>query len=174
MFRVALYQPEIPQNTGNISRLSVGTGCELNLIRPVSFALSDRRMRRAGLDHWGDVRLVIHDDLEAFERATAGCRLAIFTKRGLRPLWEHSFEAGDVLLFGNETRGLPREYLLAHRAQTFTLPMVGPIRSLNLGNSVAVAVYEGLRQLAARGRVNFAQYAWDDDLRESFDLDPAP
>ena len=148
MLHVVLYQPEIPPNTGNIIRLCANTGSALHLIEPLGFELDDRRLRRAGLDYheWAPLRL--HLDLEAFLAAVQPRRLFAFTTRAARHYTSPEFQAGDGLLFGPETRGLPPEILdcVADDCK-LRIPMVSGVRSLNLSNAVAVAVYEAWRQL---------------------------
>ncbi len=145
MFNIVLYQPEIPPNTGNIIRLCANTGCRLNLIEPLGFDLNDKKLRRAGLDYheWADVR--IHSDL-----SHACCKdstIYAISTRGTRYYTDARFEVGDTLVFGPETRGLPREYLNSMGPdRVLRIPMLAHSRSLNLSNAVAVLVYEGLRQ----------------------------
>jgi len=152
MFDVVLYQPEIPPNTGNVLRLCANTGCRLHLVKPLGFLLTDRALARAGLDY-DDIRsAVIHDDWDAAAARLAGRRLFAFSSRAAANYAEAGFAAGDVLVFGPETRGLPGTVLEtiapAHRLR---LPMVAGSRSLNLANAVAVAVYEAWRQAGFAG-----------------------
>lgn len=146
MFHVALYEPEMPANTGNIGRLCVATGCTLHLVGQPGFRLDDRSVRRAGLDYWPLLSLVRHERLAAFEAALGTERLFVFSTHATRLYTEMSYRAGDVFLFGSESRGLPDEVRERHAERLVRLPMPGPVRSLNLANAVAVAVYEGLRQ----------------------------
>ncbi len=152
MFDVVLYQPEIPPNTGNVIRLCANTGARLHLIKPLGFELEDKKLRRAGLDYreWADVRL--HDDLDAYVAAAQPKRLLAFTTKAQHFYMDVRFEAGDALLFGPESRGLPAELLAALPPdQRLRLPMLASSRSLNLSNSVAIAVYEAWRQLGFAG-----------------------
>ena len=142
---VALYHPEIPQNTGNIGRLCLGLDATLHLVRPFSFDIDEKAVRRAGLDYWKHVRLVEHADEDAFWSWVADRRIHLFSSHGARPYTTCRYARGDVLLFGRETVGLPPD-LVAERG-AFSIPMIGPIRSLNLANAVAVVCYEALRQL---------------------------
>jgi tRNA (cytidine/uridine-2'-O-)-methyltransferase len=148
MLRIVLFQPEIPPNTGNIIRLCANTGCSLHLIGPLGFELDDRRMRRAGLDYreYADVRL--YPDLAAFLEQNEQPRLLGGTTRATRSYHQIDYRAGDAILFGPETRGLPAPLLnsLGEEA-TFRIPMLPHSRSLNLSNAVAVVAYEALRQL---------------------------
>jgi tRNA (cytidine/uridine-2'-O-)-methyltransferase len=152
VFHVVLYQPEIPPNTGNIMRLCANTGCELHLIEPLGFEPDDARLRRAGLDYaeWSAVRR--YPDLDAFVSKVAPPRLLAFTTRATELYSDISYQKGDVLLFGPETRGLPSEILESLPAsQRLRLPMAPDSRSLNLSNAVAVVLYEGWRQLGFGG-----------------------
>jgi tRNA (cytidine/uridine-2'-O-)-methyltransferase len=152
MFNVVLFQPEIPPNTGNVIRLCANTGSRLHLIRPLGFDMDDRKLRRAGLDYreWADV--MVHDSLPAFTAAIRPSRTWAVSTRGARCYSEVRYRAGDALLFGPETRGLPREVLEQLGAESsLRLPMVPQSRSLNLSNAVAVLVYEAWRQGAFAG-----------------------
>ena len=152
MFDVVLYQPEIPPNTGNVIRLCANTGARLHLIGPLGFELDDKKLRRAGLDYreWADVRL--HEDIEAYLNRRRPPRLFAFSTKGTQPFHAARFAADDALLFGPESRGLPEELLRSLPAeQVLRLPMLAHSRSLNLSNTVAVAVFEAWRQLDYRG-----------------------
>jgi len=147
MFHVVLYQPEIPPNTGNIIRLCANTGSALHLIQPLGFELDDRRLRRAGLDYREFAAVREHESLEAFMQAVQPSRIRAFSTRGLRDYTTISYQPGDALLFGPETRGLPAAMLQALGEESvLRLPMVAGSRSLNLSNTVAVVVYEAWRQ----------------------------
>jgi len=144
---VVLYQPEIPPNTGNVIRLCANTGAQLHLIKPLGFELDDKKLRRAGLDYreWADVQL--HDSIEAYLLQRRPARLFAFSTKGARQFTDTEFRAGDALLFGPESRGLPQELLQAlPHEQVLRLPMREQSRSLNLSNTVAVAVFEVWRQ----------------------------
>ncbi len=150
---IVLYEPEIAPNTGNIIRLSANTGCHLHLVGKLGFAWEDKRLRRAGLDYgeWATVQR--WQDLESFYSIVIDhSRVFAMTTKGSRPYHQNTFNNGDFLLFGPETRGLPDQLLntLAD-AQKLRLPMVAGSRSLNLSNSVAVATYEAWRQLDFAG-----------------------
>lgn len=149
---VALYQPEIPPNTGNVIRLCANTGARLHLIRPLGFELDDARLKRAGLDYheWADV--AVHDDLDACLAAVRPRTVYAFSTRAGNAYWRVAPGPDDLLLFGPETRGLPEPVLSAvPAAQRLRIPMRAPSRSLNLANAVAVAVYEAWRQQGFRG-----------------------
>ena len=151
--RVVLYQPQIPQNTGNIARTCAAVGAELHLIEPLGFSLSESAVRRAGLDYWAEVRVHTHPSLDPVlaAAATSGGQLVLLTTHGRRRYTDLHYERGAYLLFGNETAGLPAELRERHAAATARIPMRPGLRSLNLANAVAVVVYEALRQLAAPG-----------------------
>lgn len=152
MFEVVLYEPEIPPNTGNIIRLCANTGCRLHLIRPLGFSLDDKQLRRAGLDYHEYAKLETHDNFMIFKEKVNPARLFACSTRGTRSVFDARFEAGDALLFGPETRGLPQTVLnMLPEDQCLRLPMVAGNRSLNLSNAVAVVVYEGWRQLEFSG-----------------------
>lgn len=148
---VALYEPEIPPNTGNVIRLCANTGARLHLIRPLGFELDDRRLRRAGLDYHEWARVVVHDDLGRCLDELSPARVYAFSTRGTRSAFDAVFGPGDLLLFGPETRGLPADVLSAVPAdQRLRIPMVPGSRSINLSNAVAVAVFEAWRQMQFR------------------------
>lgn len=154
MLDVVLYQPEIPPNTGNIMRLCANTGSRLHLIEPLGFELDDTRLRRAGLDYREFAEVDVHASWNAFVQTRPHARIFAFTKFATRAHADVTYRADDVLLFGPETRGLPDEILetLAPEQQ-LRIPMKPERRSLNLGNSVAVAVYEAWRQQGFAGAV---------------------
>ncbi len=154
MLDVVLYQPEIPPNTGNIMRLCANTGSRLHLIEPLGFELDDTRLRRAGLDYREFAEVEVHPGWEAFVQTRPHARIFAFTKYATRAHTDVSYHCDDVLLFGPETRGLPGEVLdpLSPERQ-LRIPMKPERRSLNLGNSAAVAVYEAWRQLGFPGAV---------------------
>lgn len=147
MQHIALYQPQIAPNTGNIIRLCANTGAVLHLIHPLGFTWDDRRLRRAGLDYAEFAAIRHHDDWAAFVAAIAGRQLWALTTKGERSLFDATIGADDVLLFGSETSGLPPEIHAALAApQKICLPMQPCSRSLNLSNAVAVVLYEAIRQ----------------------------
>ncbi|MCK6405873.1 MAG: tRNA (uridine(34)/cytosine(34)/5-carboxymethylaminomethyluridine(34)-2'-O)-methyltransferase TrmL [Rhodocyclaceae bacterium] len=147
MFAVVLYQPEIPPNTGNVIRLCANTGAELHLVEPMGFRWDDRELKRAGLDYHEFTRVVRHADWAACKAALAGRRMFALTTKGSRRHDAPTFAAGDVFVFGPESRGLPddliEEFAADHRLR---LPMLPERRSVNLSNAVAVMVYEAWRQ----------------------------
>ena len=150
MFHVALYEPEIPPNTGNVARLCAATRTPLHVVGVTGFRLDDRAARRAGLDYWPEVELHRHRDLGALGAALPAARMLYFTTKAEASYADWAFADGDCLVFGPETRGLPEELLRANRGRCLTIPMPNPrVRSLNLATSVAVALYEALRQTGA-------------------------
>jgi tRNA (cytidine/uridine-2'-O-)-methyltransferase len=154
MLHVILFRPEIPPNTGNVIRLCANTGASLHLIRPLGFELDDTRLRRAGLDYHEYARVAVHDDLDTCLAALNHPRVFAFSTRGRTMHVDAHFADGDTLLFGCETAGLPEAVLMGlPPEQRLRLPMCPDSRSLNLSNSVAVAVYEAWRQLDFPGAV---------------------
>ncbi len=151
---IVLFQPEIPPNTGNVIRLAANTGCGLHLVKPLGFDLTDKQLRRAGLDYHEYADLRVHEDWPALGAALAGRRFLAFSTRAQTPFAAVCFQPGDVLVFGPETRGLPEEVLAdIPPGQRLRLPMRPGQRSLNLSNAVAVAVYEAWRQQGYVGSV---------------------
>jgi tRNA (cytidine/uridine-2'-O-)-methyltransferase len=147
MFEIVLYQPEIPPNTGNLIRLAANTGCHLHLVRPLAFSLTDKRLIRAGLDYHHMANVTVHESWRAIRGALLDRTWWAFTTKGSRVYSEATFNAGDVLLFGPETRGLPDPVLTEFSMPAMLkLPMKPDSRSLNLSNAVSVAIYEAWRQ----------------------------
>ena len=147
MLHVALWEPEIPPNTGNVARLCAATKSALHLIEPLGFELEDSQLKRAGMDYWREVDVTVWENLDDFENK-ASRRSLFFSTKSRRPYWEIDFNRGDSLIFGRETKGLP-ESLLAERAgDCYTIPMAAGARSLNLATAVAIVLYEGVRQLS--------------------------
>ncbi|MCL1066189.1 tRNA (uridine(34)/cytosine(34)/5-carboxymethylaminomethyluridine(34)-2'-O)-methyltransferase TrmL [Shewanella olleyana] len=152
MFNIALYEPEIAPNTGNIIRLCANNGAKLHLIEPLGFDLEEKKLRRAGLDYSDLTNITRHKNFDAFLEAMAGKRIMACTTKGSRPHSELAFEKDDVLLFGPETRGLPMEIIESiPTSQRLRIPMAASNRSLNLSNSVAIISYEAWRQLDYAG-----------------------
>lgn len=150
ILNVVLYQPRIPQNTGNVARTCAAVGAALHLVEPLGFSVTDSAVRRAGLDYWSEVTVHRHAGLEPVLAAAgaAGGQLVLLSTHGTRPYTEFRYRRGAYLLFGSETAGLPAALRARHAAATARIPMRRGLRSLNLANSVAVVVYEALRQLA--------------------------
>ena len=148
MFNIVLYQPEIPPNTGNIIRLCANTGASLHLIRPLGFSLEEKSLRRAGLDYHEWCEIKEYDSLEEFQKLVSPARLLAFTTHANKNYTDIKYRSGDALLFGPETRGLPTKLLDSmENEHKLRLPMLSHSRSLNLSNTVAVALYEAWRQL---------------------------
>jgi tRNA (cytidine/uridine-2'-O-)-methyltransferase len=148
VLHVALWEPEIPPNTGNVARLCAATGVMLHLIGRLGFRLDDRSLRRAGLDYWREVDLRRHATLADFEADMAGAHVFAFSAHAGTPYTSISYQDGDCLLFGGESHGLPAEVLDRYAERALVIPMpAGKVRSLNLATAVGIAVYEVLRQL---------------------------
>ena len=149
---IVLIAPEIPQNTGNIGRLCVSTATRLHLIHPLGFSLEESQLRRAGLDYWPHLDLRVHDDWDAFLRACNPPRMIFASTKGSKSVFDVSYEDGDFLVFGNEGGGLPDELYVRYADSLRKIPMPGQhARSLNLANSVAIVLYEALRQVKGWG-----------------------
>ena len=151
MLRIGLYEPEIPPNTGNIIRLCANTGAELHLIEPLGFTLEEKQLRRAGLDYREFATVRVHKTLDAMREALDHPRIWGLSTKGRRSYADVTFQEGDVLLFGPETRGLPDSVRNDLGDQLLRIPMREDSRSLNLSNSAALVLYEGLRQLGFPG-----------------------
>lgn len=146
MFHVVLVEPEIPQNAGNIARTCAATGTHLHMIRPLGFEVSDKYLKRAGLDYWHLVEISYYDSFDELTEKYPNANFYFFTTKGRARHSDAAFKDGDFLVFGKETKGLPEELLLKHKGECLRIPMFSQARSLNLSNSVAVALYEALRQ----------------------------
>lgn len=153
LFHVVLHEPEIPNNTGNIGRTCVATGCALHLIEPLGFDVSEKACRRAGLDYWPRLDVRRHADWHDYTAREKPGRAWLLTTRASRLVFDAELRAGDHLVFGKETAGLPAHLLAAHPEWCVALPMAPGERSLNLATAVCAVVYEGIRQLLARGDV---------------------
>ena len=149
---VALVEPEIPPNTGNVARLCAATGCALHLVEPLGFRIDDRELKRAGLDYWESVDVVVHASLEAFLEATNHLGRWFFSTRARRVYTTAEFVRGDVLVFGKETAGLPKPLLELHPDRALRIPMrEGSVRSVNLSTAVGIAAYAALAKLKFPG-----------------------
>lgn len=146
MIHIVLVEPEIPANTGNIARTCAATGSRLHLIRPLGFDISDKAVKRAGLDYWHLVDLRVYDNLEDFFRQNQVAQMWCLSTKAPRRYDEATYAEGCYLFFGKETKGLPEDFLEAHRECCVRIPMKEQARSLNLSNSVAIAAFEALRQ----------------------------
>ena len=146
---IVLVEPEIPPNTGNIARSCAATGAHLHLVKPLGFSIDDRSLKRAGLDYWPFVKLEVHESLEEFLQKYQGRRMYLATTKGTHRHTDVSFRDEDMILFGRETRGLPKDLIAQHQEDTLRIPMSADtrLRSLNLANSVNISLFEALRQL---------------------------
>ena len=147
MLNIVLVEPEIPQNCGNIARTCAATGCRLHLIRPLGFDISEKAVKRAGLDYWNLVEVIDYENLDDFFHRNEVKQMWCLSTKAPRAYTEAAFEDGCYLFFGKETKGLPEDFLEAHRDSTVRIPMRAEARSLNLSNAVAITVFEALRQL---------------------------
>ncbi len=148
MFHVALYEPEIPPNTGNIARLCAATHTDLHIVGVTGFRMDDRTLRRSGLDYWDEVNLHRHVDIEQLYAALPNSRFLYLSTKAERPYYDWKFESNDCLIFGPETRGLPEVLLRDNWDRCLTIPMPNKnVRSLNLSTSVGILLYEALRQI---------------------------
>jgi tRNA (cytidine/uridine-2'-O-)-methyltransferase len=145
-FHIVLVEPEIPANTGNIARTCAATGAVLHLVRPLGFSTDDKYLKRAGLDYWHAVNIEYHDSFAEVREKYPQNRFFFATTKAEKPYTAFRFLDEDFLVFGKETAGLPEEILAANRSTCMRIPMAGAVRSLNLSNSVAIILYEGLRQ----------------------------
>jgi tRNA (cytidine/uridine-2'-O-)-methyltransferase len=151
-FQIALVEPEIPPNTGNVARLCAATGCALHLVEPLGFSIDDRELKRAGLDYWEHVNVTLHANLDEFFSATFGKSRWYFSTRGQRALSDVPFSPGDVLVFGKETKGLPRELIEREPERSVRIPMrEGTVRSINLSTAVGIATYAALARIGFPG-----------------------
>lgn len=146
-FHIVLFEPEIPQNTGNIGRLCVGADCPLHIIKPTRFRLDDQAIKRAGLDYWPKLELFLHNDIQEIYNSYPSDRIFLASTKGSKCYWDMQYKHGDVFVFGPESRGLPENLLLAYPANVVRIPMSQNIRSINLANSVGIVLYEALRQI---------------------------
>ena len=152
MFNIVLHQPQIAPNTGNIIRLCANTGATLHLIKPLGFTMSDKKVRRAGLDHHDISSLILHESLEKFLQSTLGKPIFAFSTQGQTNMFQAHFVRSSFLIFGSETRGLPKSFLSnLNQKNSLRIPMVKTSRCLNLSNAVAVGVFEAWRQIAFEG-----------------------
>lgn len=165
MFNIVLVEPEIPQNAGNIARTCAATGTRLHMIRPLGFEVSNKYLKRAGLDYWHLVDISYYDSFDELKAKYPESRFFYFTTKARRRHSDVRFKDGDFLVFGKETKGLPEELLMQNEETCLRIPMFADARSLNLSNSVAIAVYEALRQTDYEGLLEEGElhhHKWDE------------
>ena len=160
---IVLVEPEIPQNTGNIARTCAATGARLHIVKPMGFSIDDKKLKRAGLDYWYLLDLTYYENLDDFFEKNKGGNFYLFTTKARKAHSDVDYPDKAYLIFGKETKGLPEELLLEHPDECVRIPMIDDARSLNLSNSVAIGVYEALRQLGYPKLSNQGQlhnYKW--------------
>jgi hypothetical protein len=143
---IVLHEPEIPANTGNIGRTCVATGTSLHLIKPLGFDISDKAVRRAGMDYWKELDLHVYENFEEFVEKNPRARIYMATTKARKAYTEVEYKGNDFIIFGKESAGIPEEILVKYEETSVRIPMIGEIRSLNLSNSVSIILYEALRQ----------------------------
>lgn len=146
MLNIVLHEPEIPANTGNIGRTCVAAGARLHLIEPMGFRISQKEVKRAGLDYWDKLDVTVYDSYTDFLEKNPGAKIYMATTKARHTYAEVSYEEDAYIMFGKESAGIPEEILVEHEDTSIRIPMFGEIRSLNLSNSVAIVLYEALRQ----------------------------
>ncbi|MFU0828651.1 MAG: putative tRNA (cytidine(34)-2'-O)-methyltransferase [Lachnoclostridium sp.] len=164
---IVLLEPEIPANTGNIGRTCVATGTKLHLIEPLGFKLDEKNLKRAGLDYWKDLDLAVYPNFEDFLSKNPGAKIYMATTKALKVYTEVEYEPDCFIMFGKESAGIPEEILLQHKDTAIRIPMLGETRSLNLSNSVAIVLYEALRQNNFMGLKRTGQlhhHTWDESI----------
>ncbi|MDB2317433.1 tRNA (cytidine(34)-2'-O)-methyltransferase [Flavobacteriales bacterium] len=145
---IVLFEPEIPNNTGNIGRLSLATGAHLHLVKPFGFEISDARLKRAGLDYWKHISLFVYESIEDFYAKNHGKEMVYFSSHGAKDHWSIDYKDDLFLIFGSESKGLPAHVVEGNINQVYKIPMYNPhVRSLNVANAVSVVIYEGLRSI---------------------------
>jgi len=150
-FNIVLVEPEIPNNTGNIGRLSLAAGCNLHLVKPFGFELNDSRVKRAGLDYWQHINLFIYENIADFYAKNEEAKMVYLSSHGTKEYWDIPFEEDIFLVFGKESKGLPKTITEANTDKLYKIPLLSThIRSINIANAVSVTVYEGIRQLAVK------------------------
>lgn len=162
---IILHEPEIPQNTGNIGRTCVATGTSLHLIRPFGFDLSDKALKRAGMDYWKDLDVYYYDNFEDFIEKNPNAKIYMATTKAQHVYTEVEYSENDFIMFGSEGCGIPEEILLDYKDTCIRIPMLSKYRSLNLANSVAIVLYEALRQNAFKGCLlegHLHRHSWDE------------
>ena len=165
MLNIVLYEPEIPANTGNIGRTCVATGTRLHLIEPLGFRLNEKSLKRAGMDYWKDLDVTTYIDYQDFLEKNPGAKIYMATTKAHKVYTEVDYESDCYIMFGKESAGIPEEILKANPDTCVRIPMIGETRSLNLSNSVAIVLYEALRQndfdhMKLEGQLH--RLSWDD------------
>ena len=165
MLNIVLYEPEIPANTGNIGRTCVATGTRLHLIEPLGFKLNEKSLKRAGMDYWKDLDVTTYIDYQDFLEKNPGAKIYMASTKAPQTYTEVQYEEDAYIMFGKESAGIPEEILKANPDTCVRIPMIGDIRSLNLSNSVAIVLYEALRQndfdhMKLEGQLH--RLSWDD------------
>ena len=169
MLNIVLLEPEIPANTGNIGRTCVATGTRLHLIEPLGFSLSEKALKRAGMDYWKDLDVTTYIDYGEFLEKNPGAKIYMATTKARKVYTEVSYEDDCYIMFGKESAGIPEEILVENQENCVRIPMIGDIRSLNLGNSVAIVLYEALRQNGFAGmnlEGNLHRLSWEQSCEE--------
>ena len=146
MLNIVLHEPEMPANTGNIGRTCVAAGARLHLIEPLGFLLTENMVKRAGLDYWDKLDVIVYDDWEDFKKKNPDAKIYMATTKAHKTYCDVKYEPDCYIMFGKESAGIPEEILVEHEDTSIRIPMIGDIRSLNLSNSVAIVLYEALRQ----------------------------
>ena len=146
MINIVLHEPEIPANTGNIGRTCVAAGARLHLIEPLGFRIDEKSVKRAGLDYWDKLDVTVYDDYNDFLKKNPNAKIYMATTKSLHTYTEVNYEPDCYIMFGKESAGIPEEILINHPDTAIRIPMINDIRSLNLSNSVAIVLYEALRQ----------------------------
>ena len=145
---IVLFEPEIPNNTGNIGRLSLASGANLHLVKPFGFELDDSRVKRAGLDYWKHISLTIYESIEDFYSKNADKKMVYFSSHGKQDYWSVDYQDDLFLIFGKESKGLPKDIIEENIDKTYKIPLFSEhVRSINLANAVSVVVYEGIRNI---------------------------
>lgn len=163
MLNIVLHEPEIPANTGNIGRTCVAAGARLHLIGPLGFSLSEKALKRAGMDYWKDLDVTVYIDYKDFLEKNPGAKIYMATTKAEKVYTEVSYEPDCYIMFGKESAGIPEEILAKNQERAVRIPMLDKIRSLNLGNSVAIVLYEALRQQRFAGMQlegHLTRYDW--------------
>lgn len=162
-FNIVLVEPEIPQNAGNISRTCAATGSILHMVKPLGFSVEDKYLKRAGLDYWNLLDIRYYENLEHFFQENQGGKFYYSTTKALKTYTDFIYSDGSYFVFGKETSGLPEKLLYQNRDNCIKIPMISSARSLNLSNSVAIVIYEALRQIGFKGlkrEGNLTKYEW--------------